>query len=215
MLPRRFKPDAPLWEVLLVRYATASYDEATEAKAEAEAGDTATAAADLEEGKARHSRFDVVWRISHSIGDGITLATLLIDLCEPLGDAPPVRKRRRKKSPMWLTALTVIAVLVLVVVLPVLFCVATGPKYDDWLGMDEPLAEGWRVVIAAVWVLAILCVWGPSRRCLVAYGKVSMLPIGPADTNTLLKGGATKVTLALSRAPMCHEHSLTSQFLCA
>ena len=51
VLTREFDPSRPMWEVIIVRY---------EADGGANAG----------------QRCDLVWRLAHSIGDGITLATL-------------------------------------------------------------------------------------------------------------------------------------------
>ena len=133
-----------------------------------------------------HNRFDLVFRISHSIGDGITLATLLIDLCEPLDASSTtntVRKRRRRGQPLWLRAATVVLVLALLIAVPIVFDLATKDDIVGWV----------RGIIIAVWVLGVLMAWPPSRRFLIAAIKVGTLPTSRADTRTSMKGGYARV----------------------
>lgn len=136
------------------------------------------------------ARFDLLWRINHCIGDGITLATLLIDLCEPLGDAP----ERRVRAPKPVQPAVVAAVVLLAlcaIAAPVVFCLGTGPMAGDWFDA-EPLDEGIRVVIVIVWVLFVICVVPPLRIWCLAYLKVSSLPVSSADTTTIIKGGKSR-----------------------
>lgn len=65
-------------------------------------------------------------------------------------------------------------------------------RLQDWFGI-APLPVYARVLIVIAWEFLVLCLWRPSRYCLMAYVKVSGLPLSRRDTMTSIKGGRSRL----------------------
>eukprot|EP00937_MAST-01D_sp_MAST-1D-sp2_P003454 g3454.t1 len=136
------------------------------------------------------------WRISHSIGDGITLASLLMSLGKPTSQAGTAAAAKKPtvtagagaparwggKASVHLVVAQVVAAVVLSAAPAALFLALA----------DDPAAWA-RALIAVAWILLVLLFCEPTRMFLVGINKINMLTFGPADVATPVKARTSKL----------------------